>query len=70
MSERRVTFPGMKRASEIEAEQSDFATDGVKSWCKFCGAIKEASAKFYVEHYHECVKPRQHEEGADHGEGR
>lgn len=44
-------------ADELEA-QSDFVADGDIAYCRHCGVVKEASAKFFVDHYRECVKPR------------
>ena len=40
---------------------SDFLTDGTISYCQYCGAVKEASAKFFIDHYRDCVKPRLNE---------
>lgn len=50
--------PLLPTLDDLEERVPDFITDGTISYCRHCGAEKEASAKFYVTHYHECVKPR------------
>lgn len=50
---------GLKTAADLEEEQTDFESDGEQAWCKHCGVVKEASAKFFIDHYRECVEPRR-----------
>lgn len=61
MKERRPP-PPMPTAGVLE-EEPDFVADpnAPQSYCRHCGVVKEASAKFFVDHYRECVEPRRRE---------
>ncbi len=47
----------MPRADELG--EPDFITTAAGSHCQHCGVEKEATAKFFIEHYRECVEPRR-----------
>lgn len=49
--------PDLPRAGVIA--EPDFVSEGAESYCRHCGIVKEASAKFFATHHRECVTPRK-----------
>lgn len=58
----RPPTPLLPTLDDLIEREPDFVNDGTISYCRHCGVEKDASnAKFFIEHFRECVEPRTRE---------
>lgn len=53
-------LPTLDDLIDAELDEPDFvATPNGDAICRHCGIVKEASARFFIKHFADCVKPRK-----------